>query len=153
MEKSMYQHILFATELNNTNGAIENKVKELQQLTKAQLSVIHVIEPIPEVYYGGIYGVVPNLDATDSVSATKLLEERAKEQLKPLAKSLGIKAQSLHIPIGRISEEILAFAESKKVDLIITGSHGVHGLQLLLGSTANAILHGAKCDVLAVRCQ
>jgi universal stress protein A len=27
----------------------------------------------------------------------------------------------------------------------------VHGLQLLLGSTANAVLHGAKCDVLAVR--
>ncbi|MBA6354230.1 universal stress protein, partial [Colwellia sp. BRX9-1] len=39
----------------------------------------------------------------------------------------------------------------ENVDLIITGSHGVHGLQLLLGSTCNAILHGAKCDVLAVR--
>ncbi|HCB13498.1 MAG TPA: universal stress protein, partial [Gammaproteobacteria bacterium] len=26
-----------------------------------------------------------------------------------------------------------------------------HGLSLLLGSTANAVLHGAPCDVLAVR--
>jgi universal stress protein A len=55
------------------------------------------------------------------------------------------------VPIGHISSEILAFAENEHVDLIITGSHGVHGLQLLLGSTSNAILHGAKCDVLAVR--
>ncbi|WP_220460082.1 MULTISPECIES: universal stress protein [unclassified Colwellia] len=45
----------------------------------------------------------------------------------------------------------MAFAEHEHVDLIITGSHGVHGLQLLLGSTTNAILHGAICDVLAVR--
>jgi universal stress protein A len=35
--------------------------------------------------------------------------------------------------------------------LIVVGSHGRHGVRLLLGSTANGILHHAKCDVLAVR--
>jgi universal stress protein A len=35
--------------------------------------------------------------------------------------------------------------------LIVIGTHGQKGLQLLLGSTANAVLHGAGCDVLAVR--
>ena len=34
---------------------------------------------------------------------------------------------------------------------LVVGSHGRHGLALLLGSTANAVLHGAPCDVLAVR--
>lgn len=144
----MYKHILFATELNETKSYIEDKVAQLQQLTNAKVSVIHVVEPIPEVYYGGVYGVVPNLNATDT---TTLLEESAKEKLEPLAKRLNISAQNLHVPIGHISSEILAFAENEQVDLIITGSHGVHGLQLLLGSTSNAILHGAKCDVLAVR--
>jgi len=38
-------------------------------------------------------------------------------------------------------------------DLVIVGSHGRHGVRLLLGSTANAVLHGAECDVLAVRVQ
>jgi len=33
----------------------------------------------------------------------------------------------------------------------VVGSHGRHGLALLLGSTANGVLHGASCDVLAVR--
>ena len=41
----------------------------------------------------------------------------------------------------------------KRFDLIVVGSHGRHGLALLLGSTANDVLHGAPCDVLAVRLQ
>jgi universal stress protein A len=42
-------------------------------------------------------------------------------------------------------------AKERGVDLIVVGSHGRHGLQLLLGSTANGVLHLAECDVLAVR--
>jgi len=42
-------------------------------------------------------------------------------------------------------------ADEQGADLIIVGSHGRHGLALLLGSTANGVLHGAACDVLAVR--
>jgi universal stress protein A len=147
----MYKHILFATELNETKSYIEDKVEKLQQLTQAKLSIIHVVEPIANIYYGGVYGVVPNLDASDNVSTTKIFQDRAKKALQPLVKRLNISEQNLHIPVGQTSEEILAFAEQHKVDLIITGSHGVHGLRLLLGSTANSLLHGAKCDVLAVR--
>ncbi|TWX51630.1 universal stress protein [Colwellia hornerae] len=147
----MYKHILFATELNETKSYIEDKVAQLQQFTKAKLSIIHVVEPLPNVYYGGALGVVPGPDPIGSLGNTKLLEERAKEVLQPLANRLNRTEQNLHISIGHISEEILAFAEHENVDLIITGSHGIHGFRLLLGSTANAILHGAKCDVLAVR--
>ncbi len=43
------------------------------------------------------------------------------------------------------------FAKQDNIDLIVVGSHGRHGLALLLGSTANGVLHGANCDVLAVR--
>lgn len=42
-------------------------------------------------------------------------------------------------------------AEEQKADLIVIGSHGRHGLGRLLGSTANGVLQGAPCDVLAVR--
>lgn len=147
----MYKHILFATELNETKNYIEDKVTQLQKLTQAKLSVIHVVEPIPSAYYSGEYGIIAGLDSVDSIGTTKILEERAKEVLQPMIKRLNITEQDLHIPIGHTSSEILAFAQKENVDLIITGSHGVHGLQLLLGSTTNTVLHGAKCDVLAVR--
>jgi universal stress protein A len=52
---------------------------------------------------------------------------------------------------GQPRQEIHGLAKEQHCDLIVVGSHGRHGLALLLGSTANDILHGASCDVLAVR--
>jgi universal stress protein A len=147
----MYKHILFATELNETKSYIEDKVTQLKQITQAKLSVIHVIEPIPSAYFAGDYGAISGFNSYDNIEATKVLKERAKAVLQPLIKRLNITKQNLHIVTGYTSEEILAFCENESVDLIITGSHGVRGLKLLLGSTTNDILHNAKCDVLAVR--
>jgi universal stress protein A len=53
--------------------------------------------------------------------------------------------------IGSPAVEIRELAASLGVDLIVIGTHGKHGLGLLLGSTANAVLHGVPCDVLAVK--
>ncbi|MEM7366668.1 MAG: universal stress protein, partial [Pseudomonadota bacterium] len=52
---------------------------------------------------------------------------------------------------GRPAAEIHRIVEAEKIDLIVMGTHGQSGLQLLLGSTANSVLHGVTCDVLAVR--
>jgi universal stress protein A len=52
---------------------------------------------------------------------------------------------------GSPKSEICLLAEREQVDLIVVGSHGRHGLSLLLGSTANSVLHYARCDVMAVR--
>jgi universal stress protein A len=56
-----------------------------------------------------------------------------------------------HLIFGRPESEIQRTAQSVGADVIVVGSHGRHGLALLLGSTANGVLHGASCDVLAVR--
>ena len=53
--------------------------------------------------------------------------------------------------LGRPEVEIHTKAEEIGADLIVVGSHGRYGLALLMGSTANGVLHGATCDVLAVR--
>ena len=52
---------------------------------------------------------------------------------------------------GSTRREILRLAKELDTNLIVIGSHGREGIQRLLGSTANAVLHGAPCDVLAVR--
>ena len=53
--------------------------------------------------------------------------------------------------MGRPETEIHNTADEIGADLIVVGSHGRHGLALIFGSTANGVLHGAACDVLAVR--
>ena len=57
----------------------------------------------------------------------------------------------VYIVVGHLVSEVIKAADKEEADLIVIGSHGRHGLQLLLGSTANGVLHLAKCDVLAVR--
>jgi len=79
------------------------------------------------------------------------LMSSAKERLAKLADDLGIEKQNQWLETGSPKLELVRIAKENKVDLIIVGSHGRHGLALLLGSTANGVLHHAKCDVLAVR--
>ncbi len=53
--------------------------------------------------------------------------------------------------MGQPATELHYLANQEGADLIIVGSHGRKGFALLLGSTSNSVLHGASCDVLAVR--
>ncbi len=148
----MYKHILLAIDLGDENKQVVAKAEAVQKLTGAKVSIIHVIAPLPAVYSAyGIYGVGEAGISNDVVANTEAYEENAKTSLLPVAESIGLSAADIVISSGNESDEILDYAEDNDVDVIISGSHGRHGLRLLLGSTANSILHGAKCDVLAVR--
>ncbi len=60
-------------------------------------------------------------------------------------------ANRTYVGRGNPAHEIRETAAELGVDLIILGTHGRHGLGLLLGSTATGVLHGCPCDVLTVR--
>ena len=75
----------------------------------------------------------------------------ARQQLVDLAETCGVKEDDVHVVIGNPSHEIKELAASMNADLVVVGSHGRHGLGLLLGSTANAVVHGAANDVLCVK--
>jgi len=53
--------------------------------------------------------------------------------------------------LGSARTSVVAHAKKINADLIVVGEHGRHGLSLLLGSTADGIIHHSECDVLAVR--
>jgi len=55
------------------------------------------------------------------------------------------------VEIGNPKAEIVRVASEKDIDLIVIGTHGRHGIGLLLGSTATGVIHHAHCDVLTVR--
>ena len=102
-----------------------------------------MLEPI-SIAYGGEFPV-------DLGDLHKELEKQAMSQLRELGQKLGVPEDRQYLEVGITEKEILRVAEDKGADLIVIGSHGRHGLALLLGSTANAVLHHAKIDVLAVR--
>jgi universal stress protein A len=139
----MYKHILIAVNFTEDDRLIEDRAVKMHEFTQAKLSLIHVIEPLPSIYGGDSYGGYMKPEVN--------LNEKATSMLKPIAEHLNIPAVNIATPSGKVSLEIIAYSDENNVDLILMGSHGRHGLQLLLGSTANAVLHHAKCDVLTVR--
>ena len=60
---------------------------------------------------------------------------------------------SVHIlEVKSISNGIVSFANSKKINLIIIGSHGHTGFnRFILGSVSNAVSQSAKCPVLIIK--
>ena len=137
----MYKHILLATDLTEETSFVLNRVRTIKELTGAKLSLIHVVEPMPGYSYA--YLGIEDIEG-------QLIEE-SREALNKLADTLAVDKKNRFIEVGPTKLKILKIAEDIGADLIVCGSHGRHGLSLLLGSTANAILHGAKCDVLTVR--
>lgn len=142
---NIYQHILLAVDLSPSDQQVALKALELAAMNQAKLSIIHVTElmPVINVNYDEVLPFDNELNQT--------LLSNAKKSLENFITSLQINPQQQFLEQGDPKDEIIRIANENQVDLIILGSHGRHGLALLLGSTANSVLHHAKCDVLAVR--
>jgi universal stress protein A len=138
-----YQHILLAIDLTEEAAEVVDRGISLSQAYGAKLSIVHVIEPMSFTYGGDI--------PLDFSGVQEEIQKQATAQLAALAAPLGIEEQSQHIVLGRPESEIHNLAQEIGADLVVVGSHGRHGLALIFGSTANGVLHGAGCDVLAVR--
>lgn len=140
----IYKNILLAVDVASNAEALCQKAAQLAALHQARLSLVHVLEPLIS---DAAFDTLPPL----SVDFDDLMLARAKEILSDLAQKHAVDEKDLFIEIGAAKKEIIRVAEQLQSDLIIVGSHGRHGIGLLLGSTANAVLHHAKCDVLAMR--
>lgn len=141
---SDYKHVLVGLDLTPEEApTVFNKAKTLAEMYGAKLSVAHVIEPLVFAYAGEV--------PIDFTNTQQIMETRAKEQLIAFANKHGVAEQNTSVLLGPTAAELKEYAIKHEVDLIIVGSHGRHGLALLLGSTASDVIHGAQCDVLAVR--
>ena len=141
-----YQKMLLAVDFHKDNRTVVETARDLQGLYEAELHIVHVNEPL------GIAYAADGVSWGDQVYALeKSIRDESRKQLNAMGEELGVVKDNLHLLEGRPSSCIHDLSEEGNFDLIILGTHGQSGLQLLLGSTANSVLHGAKCDVLAIR--
>jgi universal stress protein A len=141
---ALYKKILLAVELiPETDGEIIKVAQEITKQNDAHLYLTHAIEYLSS--YGAAYGVAisPDLEEMQIKNANIAMEM--------LGDKINVPKNKRFVKMGPAKFSILDTADEIKADLIILGSHGRHGIRLLLGSTANAVIHSAKCDVLAVR--
>jgi len=140
---SQYNKILVAVDLTDECRKVVESATQIASGDDDSLHLVHVVEPISFAYGGDI--------PLDIASIQEQILEQAKLHLNKFSNELDIDKSHQHVLVGRPAIEMRTLAEEVSADLIVVGSHGRHGIALLLGSTANGILHGAPCDVLAVR--
>jgi len=143
---SDYTHILVAVDFSSSSEQIVTKARDIAKNNNARLSLLHIVEYLPPI--DSIYE--PVLASTWAIDETELLSQ-AKNSLKKFSKKLNLDDAQQQVVLGTPKHEISQFVKDQQCDLIVMGSHGRHGINILLGSTANAVLHEMPCDILAVK--
>jgi universal stress protein A len=143
----MYKKMLVAVDLTPDTSPIVERAKALAKIHGAEISLLHVIEPVP---------LVTPFDVPDVMAPTVLqtqdeLAAGAHKRLEKLAADLGVPPSRAEVIVGNTQAEIVRAASDGGADLIVLGGRERHGLSLLVDFTEDAVLHKAACDVLVIR--
>jgi universal stress protein A len=135
-----YQNIVLAIDLHGDNQPIIDVASDLATYFKADLHVIHVVGDVSAL---GYYPAIEiDLKSTAEGELAKLIQKSG----------LSVQPDHQHVKVGFPKQEILDLAAEVQAGLVVLGSHGRKALaSAILGSTANAVLHGAQSDVMVVR--
>ena len=137
--------ILVATDGSEAAAEAAEVAVELAEEHDAELIFVHsvpVVDVVPAFGFGFAGAVVHEPSAYDRA----LLEDAAQ-----LAEEHGVRATTVLLR-GDTIDEIVAYADSRDVDLIVVGSRG-HGAiaTALLGSISRGVMRESKRPVLVVR--
>ncbi|MGI9325242.1 MAG: universal stress protein [Pseudomonadales bacterium] len=139
----MYQRILVA--VDSVQESVDSALNGATALAgkNTEIAVLHVVEPQSIPY---------SVDLTFTGNVSEELEESrlkaARRHIERLCAPFGVDGDRIHITLGRPASEIHKQARDLGCDLLSIASHGRHGWKRVLGSTANAVLHGTPVDVL-----
>ena len=142
--KHLYKHLLLATDLSEHSHFVAKRAAQMAEASGAKLSVVHVLGHTPMAYAG-------EFSIPIDVQFELELKKQAEKQLEKLCKKYNIPKKSQYITLGSVKLAVTDLAKKIKADLLIVGTHSHTGLDILLGSQANAIVHAATCDTLVIR--
>ncbi len=143
---SNYTHILVAVDFSKSADMVIDKAVEIAKRNNAKISLLHIVEFLPPIDSVGEPFVISNWEIDEDG-----LLERAEQSLQDLIDKHKLENAESSVQLGTPKHEISHFVKDNNCDLVVMGSHGRHGLSLLLGSTANAVLHDMPCDILTVK--
>jgi len=142
------KQILVPTDFSEPSQVAVRYGVALAEAFQAQLHIVHVLEtPFNQVLVSEVYvPPPPNMFAEWEKNAQDALE-------RVLAPADRQKCRAeLVLRHGNPYLEIIDYAKSKDIDLIVMGTHGRGGMaHLLMGSTAERVVRKSPCPVLTVR--
>jgi universal stress protein A len=138
-----YRRILAAVDLTQDSRAVAGRPCEIARAGNGTVQLLHVLEIVPIEAMGD--SLVPVMQIDEQMMV------RTRAQMQALTRELGLPPDAGTVEAGSAKSEILRHAREQNSDLIVLGCRERHGLSILLHRTEDSVLHGAPCDVLAVR--
>ena len=142
------KRILYPTDFSELSACAFEYACYLTKQLQAQLHCIHVVDDSYQYWLTFDAATVPagppveDLVAAARKELDKFLAQRLPAGIEPV-KSV------LH---GRAFMEIIRYARTEKIDLIVIGTHGWSALrQVLVGAVADKVIRKSPCPVLSVR--
>ncbi len=146
MIMSDYTHILVAIDFSPSSEQVLQKACDIATRNNAKLSLLHIVEYLPPIDTA----YEPVLANNWVIDEHEMIIQ-AKKTLQSFSQKHSLENAELHTLPGTPKYEISQFIKEQQCDLVVMGSHGRHGIGLLLGSTTNAVLHDMPCDILAIK--
>lgn len=141
------KRILLATDFSEGSEAAVPYAVDLAKKYGAKIYFLHVL-----------YDITLNMTwYATQISTDKLYEEMHESALREMDRIIrdcfgGFSDVEKVVKRGSPSDDILEFAKTQAIDIIVMSSHGRRGLnKALFGSTAARIVRDARCPVLTVR--
>lgn len=145
MASNLYKKILIATDGSEyTKKAVDYGV-DLSKHTGAKLHAIYVVDTaaFASIPMDAAWESMYELLRQEGDEATKYVAEKAEAE--------GVEIERLTVE-GHPADELIKYAESNSIDMIILGTIGKSGLdRFLLGSVAEKVVRNSKIPVLVVR--
>jgi nucleotide-binding universal stress UspA family protein len=137
----MFEKILVAIDGSNHSDSALKAVAEVAKLVGSEVEVLHVVQ----------VAVVPHrvYSSEDDSEASKIVNDAVAQLTKSGVNAVGKIHEAVESSVAR---EIVKEAHEAEASLIVIGSHGAGDLErVLVGSTANKVLHLATLPVLVIR--
>lgn len=148
----MVKKILVPTDGSKGSGNAIQMAVELAKNNDAELYILYVVPKgeLPKKVVD--YLKEERIDGGLGKLSTKVIGEAVLEPVLKKIKSQGVNAGKWMILRGDPAQEILKFAKSRKVDMIVMGKSGHGSIKgLLLGSVSRKVCNLAECACVTVK--
>ncbi len=141
-----FKKILYPIDFSESSKKIFPYVMTFSKTFGSTVHLLYVVRDLK--YLTGFHVPHPSLDKLEAEitsSSEKMMEKVCKEDLQ------GCPFFVKKIVVGDAANEIIAYAQEEKIDLIILGTHGRKGLEkALFGSVADRVVKNSPVPVLTI---
>jgi nucleotide-binding universal stress UspA family protein len=148
----IFKRIVCAIDFSDCSMRALDYAMSLAQEANAHLTVVHVVEPLPDLPNDGSETVLarPALIGELAAAAEEQARTRLAKAIPPDVRTF-CEVETVQT-VGTPAHEIVKLAAAQASDLIVIGVHGRSAADLVLfGSTAQRVVRQATCPVLTLR--